>query len=499
MKALAPEKRRGQILVIFAFVLIVLVAICVFAIDIGRLFTCQAELQNAVDAAALAGASRLTGMFTESERELVRTEAMAFAEANMVDGTPLHLADNDIVFGHMNQHTGVFTPEPEAAVIDSVRITGRRSVGSPDGPISLFFGPVFGWRQQNFTTVQAIGTQPRRFIMLTYDRSGSMCFDTTGVVQPTWPQSDSEGRYMVESPAAWYWIPYQVRVGSTWKTARFYGRDELDGKKIKINFLPPHIRNDAAGNGNAFRYFSRDSTSVQSGWLHVPLNITIYCKDNTATWYRQGYYSVVSEGTGYAYATTPIQPLQDAIDASITFVDLISAQDDNKCGFVSYGSAATLDQQLTDDWNLLKEQINWVDPRGATAEPDAMTMSNNELLSERALGYGHRIMILMTDGMANYKSGKSYDNDWHTFSFLGQNVTCQIHPTVAAAMEAQAIRARQAGIRIYTVAFGSEADQVLHPLIANYTFGAFYYAPNSEELTEIFVDIFRRLPAILTR
>ncbi len=66
-------------------------------------------------------------------------------------------------------------------------------------------------------------------------------------------------------------------------------------------------------------------------------------------------------------------------------------------------------------------------------------------------------------------------------------------------MATQATRAEQNHVRMYTVSFGSDADTSLHQLMAQKTEGASYYAADHSHLTDIFVDIFRRLPPIITQ
>src|SRR5690348_14200667 len=51
--------RRGAILPLFGLLLVVLLAMTAFAVDIGYIVSVQSQLQNAADAAALAGAAEL--------------------------------------------------------------------------------------------------------------------------------------------------------------------------------------------------------------------------------------------------------------------------------------------------------------------------------------------------------------------------------------------------------------------------------------------------------
>lgn len=499
----SARARSGQVIVLFAVILIVLMAICVLAIDVGRLFVCKAELQNTVDAAALAGASQLTGLVSESEKALARQEAVALAAANRVSGQPLTLTDSDIQFGHYNSATGEFVPEDQSGVVDSIKVTGRRTSNSPEGPVNLFFGSLFGWNEVEINNVISVGTKPRRYVMFALDRSGSMCFDTSGVQRKSYYQDPVSPR-MDASASGWYWFPKRAmrRVGRRWRyrTAWFYAKDDATGQ-IRTDFLPDYIR-ARLSSGRYFNFRPRDyPTRVMSGWIKVPAGVTIYGRYASPwhNWLADSYYHVISRKCGYATSTGPVEPLQSTMDAACAFVDLLRIRDD-RAGLVTYGWHASTDQVLTSDFALLKTKLQSFAPCGATAEPDAMEAALDELIdSDRAEGFGHRVLILLTDGCANMLHGASYSNNTRTYDFMGTQVTTPIHPVVGAAMAEQAQRARDNGVRTYCVTFGSDVDTEVHQVIAAQTNAAYYHSSDYENLTDMFLDIFRRLPPIITQ
>lgn len=506
MRRRTGVKRSGQVIILFAGALFVLAAVCVFAVDVGRLLVCKAQLQNAVDAAALAGASQLTGCVTEEEKQLARQEAKRFAEANVVDGVPLHLADEDIEFGHYDEETGAFVPEPEAAVVDSIRVTGRRTSDSPDGPIHTFFGGLFGWDETQIGNVVAAGTKPRRYVMFVLDRSGSMSFDTSGVhLHPYQAPQDSHGFYMATSSSGWYWFPELAlkRTGYGWraKTAWFYARDDTTGD-IRTDFLPDHIRSRLEAN-RYFNFRPRDYPgTVMSGWIKVPAGVTIYGRWGSPwhNWLAYRYYHVISSNCGYATSSGPVQPIQSSMHAACAFVDLLRI-DDDLAGLVTYAYGASSDSILTSNFPKLKLKLQSFAPCGATAEAEAMEAAVDELVeSGRAEGFGQRIMILLTDGYANQLNGRYYeDGRTRSYEFCGETVTTKIHPTVGRAMEQQTRRAEEGKVRIYAVTFGADVDTEVHRQIARTTNAAYYYSQDHENLTDIFIDIFRRLPPVMTQ
>jgi hypothetical protein len=62
------EQQSGLVIVMLALVLVVLLGVAALALDLGRLYVLKSEMQNAADAAALAGAAELDGKNDAIER-----------------------------------------------------------------------------------------------------------------------------------------------------------------------------------------------------------------------------------------------------------------------------------------------------------------------------------------------------------------------------------------------------------------------------------------------
>lgn len=77
MKHAALRRSRGAIALMFAFSLFVLFGVLALAIDLGRTYVVRTELQNAADAAALAGAQELDQTLDGINRASNRAIAMA--------------------------------------------------------------------------------------------------------------------------------------------------------------------------------------------------------------------------------------------------------------------------------------------------------------------------------------------------------------------------------------------------------------------------------------
>ena len=181
---------------------------------------------------------------------------------------------------------------------------------------------------------------------------------------------------------------------------------------------------------------------------------------------------------------------------------LESLNPDDIVSIITYSDNAelVLPAQRVGDGRWVQAVIDRIQPGGNTNLHAGMMLGLQEVDKNFDIRRNNRV-ILLTDGMANTINGSYYGNPSSavTVDFLGDQVACHIYQDVATAIAEQTQRARRNGIRIYTVSFGQGADQDLMPLIARATNGAYYYAPDYEDLTDIFIDIFYHLPAILTR
>lgn len=154
-----------------AVVLIILFVSACLAIDIARIHVTRSELRTATDAAARAGVEALGRL---QSQDAAIAAALNIARQNNVAGQGLDLNPDQIVFGTSTQNPdGSFSFDPDGPILNSVHVTGERRNGSPDGPVKMMFGPLFGVTQ--FETIQtATATRLDRDIALVLDVSGSM-------------------------------------------------------------------------------------------------------------------------------------------------------------------------------------------------------------------------------------------------------------------------------------------------------------------------------------
>lgn len=118
------RKPRGQILVLFAMLVTILIGFSAIVVDIAWIWTNQLRVQRAADSAALAGVVHLPGQVSQA-----RTDAMDESRKN----------------GYRNGVDGVVvTPEQDPD-------NPRRMLVTVSAPVDTFFMGLFGWNEVTVT------------------------------------------------------------------------------------------------------------------------------------------------------------------------------------------------------------------------------------------------------------------------------------------------------------------------------------------------------------
>lgn len=145
MRRNLPESPRtrgseGSITVLAAICLVGLLGVAAFPIDWGFIEVTRVELQNAADAAAMAGARALP-----DGREAAITAASVWAGQNKAAGEQVSLVGNeDVEVGEWDEESGTFTAlAAPSAGANAVRVTCRRTA-ERGNPLQLFLAPVIG-------------------------------------------------------------------------------------------------------------------------------------------------------------------------------------------------------------------------------------------------------------------------------------------------------------------------------------------------------------------
>ncbi len=142
--------RRGAIIVLAAFCIIIAAAFLAFAIDYGYIVVTESELQNAADSGALSGARALSG-----GRDAAIAAAKDWTAKNIAAGEAVALlTSEDVELGLWDKDTATFTPLPEDSEEspNAVRVTCRRT-SARENSLKLFFAPIIGISEADLTVV----------------------------------------------------------------------------------------------------------------------------------------------------------------------------------------------------------------------------------------------------------------------------------------------------------------------------------------------------------
>jgi Mg-chelatase subunit ChlD len=96
-------------------------------------------------------------------------------------------------------------------------------------------------------------------------------------------------------------------------------------------------------------------------------------------------------------------------------------------------------------------------------------------------GAAKRIMILLTDGSPNANPGGVCDDDPTLWRYNNDpSYDCVVY---------YALKARTAGVTIYTIGLGNGVNPDLLERVAEETGGAYYFAPSPRDLDSIYQQI----------
>lgn len=206
-------RRRATTLVMVAVMAPVLIGFAALSVDVGAIYNARADLQTAADSAALAAASMMSGLSGPA------TVDEAFADArqevdrllgdNPVLGRVLQVSASDVVFGRASVNpNGGYDFTPSTSMPDAIRVTVRMTSDSPNGPLPLYFAPIFG-KNSSELSASATAMMAPRDIAIVADLSASHNDDS---------ELSACGDINVNMHAVWDGLPggYDDMIGSTW-------------------------------------------------------------------------------------------------------------------------------------------------------------------------------------------------------------------------------------------------------------------------------------------
>jgi len=152
----SPRARRsGQIIVLTAILMVVMMAFLALSLDVGYMYAVRSQMQRSADAAAVAATWELLDLENFSLQQdatvaaqRARDEARDYAGYNQVTNMSPQLASSDVVVGHLSNPS-----DPYLAIdtqyggpSNAVQVLVRRTAAQ-NGEVPLFFARAIGFHK----------------------------------------------------------------------------------------------------------------------------------------------------------------------------------------------------------------------------------------------------------------------------------------------------------------------------------------------------------------
>ncbi|RDU99697.1 TadG family pilus assembly protein [Trinickia dinghuensis] len=137
------RRQRGSVPLWFVLTAPILLMFGAFAVDMPRVTTVRNELQNAADAAALAGASKLIDSSSGPDWANAASETSAAVSLNASDGVTLTAGSVQTGFWNLTGTPSTLeaqTISPGLYDVPAVQVTVTRSASQNGGPVDLLLG-----------------------------------------------------------------------------------------------------------------------------------------------------------------------------------------------------------------------------------------------------------------------------------------------------------------------------------------------------------------------
>lgn len=209
------------------------------------------------------------------------------------------------------------------------------------------------------------------------------------------------------------------------------------------------------------------------------------------SWYCNDSYRLAApDGTvDPAFSWEPMRSTQEAaVNFSMFFTPVY-----DRFGLVSYSQTAALNEALTSDFNDVDDtsfsddtingcvdcsefadEVLELQPGGSTNIGHGINLAANELLYGAGRATAAKIMIVMTDGIANRCDASGWSCGTSAAETYAYN---------------EAITAANNGIAIYTIGLGPSVNDTLLQDIANVGGGIYLNAPTADDLETTFEQI----------
>jgi hypothetical protein len=281
-------------------------------------------------------------------------------------------------------------------------------------------------------------------VMLVIDKSGSMAWNVTNATGSAVVSAASTG---------WSWAKNLTVTQKNGNVANLSVELQASADKCLVSYEARIGSTVIASGSTTSRSYTFLASSADVSGQSPPYTISLWLKRNASgcTAYSRGISLQQSPTKMYAAQTS-----------AKTFINIVNNA--TQAGLVSFSTSASTGKTLASmgpaNKTALNNAIDAIAVTGSTCIECGLDNAVNELISSRGRSTANRVIILLTDGTGN--SGDSISG---------------------------AVFARNNNVTVYTIGLGSDVDDTELTNIALLTYGDYYFAPNAETLTQIFMSI----------
>ncbi len=465
----------GQSLVLLAFALVVVMGAAGMSIDVGRAYWARTQMQNAVDAAALAAAQSLP------DTTAATTQANTYWDLN-----------NN--FLEANASNIVFTP--------TYNLTSTKEVTvSATAEVDTWFAKVLGIDHWD-VAADATAEFQQVDAMLVLDRSGSMCYDSHGPqgnyiglvrindgnlsssTSTSIPNTDAanatrqisvlkHSSVTSASLSDLLWVGQKFQFNSTTEWMQIVSIDSSTLITIRRGVSNPNSSSTSATSrvSHATGQYIQGDTCPQAGkgpylpWQYVKNGATVFVNNMNSTYDQIGYANFATVGvlnTDFTFGFTTLKStIAGTYDPGVMGSSNLNGDSDNHFTNISHGL-----------WFGINQHLNSSNKRAGAS----------------------KVIVLLSDGVANRYCSASSPSAMTTSCSLQTDAATAEQRTLDVAQYA-----KQNNIKVYTISYGAGADTALMEDVADITGGKHYIAPDEATLNSAFSAIAKSTHVKLTK